>query len=154
MQHDANRLVSDTQQPPADQDNDRGSPCLEDNEFFDRPDADTMEDAISRFMDGLEAQERGGFNDLHGLLGRLPVPTVKPGQAMTHKDALEGGFIPSMTEEEQKRFTPSELILYKHALEYRYKQFYLQCIQRMNWYILVHTKYIQVQTKYVPNHTE
>ena len=83
-----------------------------------------MEEAISRFMDGLEAQERGGFNDLHGLLGRLPVPTVKPGQAMTHKDALEGGFIPSMTEEEQKRFTPSELILYKHALEYRYKQFF------------------------------
>ena len=119
MQRDANRLVPDTQQAPADQDNDRGEPCPEDNEFFDRPDADTMEEAISRFMDGLEAQERGGFNDLHGLLGRLPVPTVKPGQAMTHKDALEGGFIPSMTEEEQKRFTPSELILYKHALEYR-----------------------------------
>ncbi len=32
-----------------------------------------MEEAISRFMDGMEAQERGGFNDLHGLLGRLPV---------------------------------------------------------------------------------
>ncbi len=50
-----------------------------------------MEEAISRFMDGLEAQERGGFNDLHSLLGRLPVPTVKAGQAMTHNDALEGG---------------------------------------------------------------
>ena len=124
MQRDANRLVPDTQQPPADQDTDRGIPCPEDNEFFDRPDADTMEEAISRFMDGLEAQERCGFNDLHGLLGRLPVPPVKAGQAMTHKDALEGGFIPSMTEEEQKRFTPSELILYKHALEYRYKQFF------------------------------
>ena len=41
--------------------------------------------------------------------------------AQAHKDALEGGFLPSMTEEEQKRFTPSELLLYKHALEYRYK---------------------------------
>jgi hypothetical protein len=40
---------------------------------------------------------------------------------MAHKDAVEGGFLPSMTEEEQKRFTPSELLLYKHALEYRYK---------------------------------
>ncbi len=68
-----------------------------------------MEEAICQFMDGLEAQERCGFNDLHSLLGRLPVPTVKPeaGQAVTHKDALEGGFIPSMTKEEQKLFTPS-----------------------------------------------
>jgi hypothetical protein len=48
-------------------------------------------------MDGLEVQERCGFNDLHSLLGRLPVPTVKADQAMTHKDALEGGFIQSMT---------------------------------------------------------
>ena len=80
-----------------------------------------MEMAISLFMDGMEAQEHCGFKDLHCLLGLLPVPTAKASQAMTHKDALEGGFIPSMTEEEQKRFTPSELILYKHALEYRYK---------------------------------
>ncbi len=97
MLRDANRLVPDTRQPPADQDNDRGDPCQEDDEFFDRPDAATMNEVISRFMDGLEAQERGGFNDLHCLLGRLPVPTVKAGQAMTHKDASEGGFIPSMT---------------------------------------------------------
>ncbi len=97
---DANMLVPDAQQPPADQDNNRGDPCQEDDEFLDRPDAATMEEAISWFMDGLEAQERGDFNDLHSLLGRLPVPTVKAGQAMTHKDALEGGFIPSMTVEE------------------------------------------------------
>jgi hypothetical protein len=63
-------------------------------------------------MDGMEAQERGGFNN-------LPVPTAKASQAMTHKDALEGGLIQSMTEEEQKQFTPSEFLFYKHALEYR-----------------------------------
>jgi hypothetical protein len=57
-------LVPDAQQPPADQDNDSGDPCPEDDEFFDRPDAGTMEEANGRFMDGLEAQERGGFNDL------------------------------------------------------------------------------------------
>jgi hypothetical protein len=66
-------------------------------EYFDRPDAATMEEAISQFIDGMEAQERCGFNDLHGLLGRLLVPIVKAGQAMTHDDALEGCFIPSMT---------------------------------------------------------
>jgi hypothetical protein len=117
-------LVPDAYHQPADQDNyrgDNGDPCPEDEEYFDRPDEATMEEAISWFMDGMEAQERGGFNDLHCLLGRLPVPTSKSSQAMTHKDALEGGFIPDMTEEEQKQFTPSKLLLYKDALEYRYK---------------------------------
>jgi hypothetical protein len=76
-----------------------------------------MEVAISWFMDGMEAQEHCGFNDLHCLLGRLPVPTVKAGQAMTHKDALDSGFIQSMTEEEQRQFKPTKLLLYKHALE-------------------------------------
>ncbi len=57
---DANMLVSDAQQPPADQDNDRvdnRDPCPEDEEYFDRQDAATMEEAISGFMDGMEAQE-------------------------------------------------------------------------------------------------
>ncbi len=70
-----------------------------------------MEEAISRFMDGVEAQERGSFKDVHRFLGRLPVPTVKASQSMTHKDVLEGCFLPSMTEEEQKQFTPSKLLL-------------------------------------------
>jgi hypothetical protein len=56
-----------------------------------------MEEAISRFMDGMEAQERSGFNNLHCLLGLLPVSTANASQAMTHKDTLEGCFIPSMT---------------------------------------------------------
>ena len=94
-----------------------------------------MEEAIGQFMDGLEAQENCGFNDLHSLLGRLPVPTVMPSHPMTHKDALEGGFLQSMTEEEQKRFTPSELLLYKHALEYKYKLVLLQYIPRMYKYL-------------------
>jgi hypothetical protein len=34
--------------------------------------------------------------------------------------AIEGQFLPNMTEEEQKRFTPSELLLYKHAIEYKW----------------------------------
>jgi hypothetical protein len=113
---DANMLVPDAQQPPVDQDNDRGDnrdPCQEDDEFFERPDAATMEEAISRLMDGLKVQDSSGFNDLLSFLGRLPVPTVKADQAMTHKDVLEGCFILSMTEEEQKLFTPTELLLYE-----------------------------------------
>ncbi len=61
MQCDANMLVPDAQHPPADLDIDRGDngdPCPEDEEYFDRQDASTMEEEISQFMDGMEAQER------------------------------------------------------------------------------------------------
>ncbi len=72
MLRDANMLVPDIQQPPADQDIERGDnndTCPEDGEIFDRLVDATMEKAISRLMDGMEAQERCGFKDLHGLLG-------------------------------------------------------------------------------------
>jgi hypothetical protein len=39
---------------------------------------------------------------------------------MSHAAALDGGFIPKLDEEQQKKFTPLELLLYKHAVEYRY----------------------------------
>jgi hypothetical protein len=90
-----------------------------------------MEEAIKKFMDGMEEQERSGFKNMHQFLEHLPVPTVKKGQTMTHTDAMEGGFLPSMTDEEQERFTPSELLLYKHALEYRYEPSLFWCIPRM-----------------------
>ena len=49
------------------------NPCTEDEEFFQgRPDADDMEEAITKFLDGMEGQERSGFKDLHRFLGRLP----------------------------------------------------------------------------------
>ena len=79
-----------------------------------------MEEAITKFWDGMEGQESSGFKDLHRFLGSLPLPVAKGDSAILHSEALEGGFIPKMDEEEQKRFTPSELLLYKHALEYRY----------------------------------
>ena len=36
------------------------APCPEDEEFFVRPDAAGMEEAIGKFLDGLEDQERSG----------------------------------------------------------------------------------------------
>jgi hypothetical protein len=90
-------------------DDDEGgdNPCIEDKEFFQgRPDADDMEEAITKFLDG---QERSGFKDRHRFLGSLslPLPIVKGDSGMSHSEALEGGFIPKMDEEEeQKRFTP------------------------------------------------
>jgi len=41
-------------------------------------------------------------------------------QCRRKPEAIEADFLPNMSEEEQKRFTPSELILYKHALEYKW----------------------------------
>ncbi len=76
--------------------------------------------AISKCVEGLEAQERSGFDDIHRLLKCLPVPVTKAIRVMTHAQAIEAQFLPNMTEEEQKRFTPSELLLYKHALEYKW----------------------------------
>ncbi len=95
-----------------------------DIEFFQgRPDADGMEEAITKFLDGMEGQERSGFKDLHRFLGRLPLSDAKGGGGISQFEALEGGFIPKMDEEEQKRFTPSDLLLYRHALEYSYLLF-------------------------------
>jgi hypothetical protein len=60
-----------------------------------------------------------GFKDIHRFLNHLPVPAGTETRSMPHADARDGNFLPSMTEDEQKRFKPSELLLYKHALEYR-----------------------------------
>ena len=105
------------------EDGDGGSPCPEDADFMDaRPDAAEMEEAIGKFVNGLEQQERSGYHELHSLLSRLPVPVAKSGKTMSHAAAMEGGFLPKMTEEELKRFTPTELLLWRHAKEYRYRQ--------------------------------
>ncbi len=66
-----------------------------------------MEEAISKFVEGLESQERSGFDDIHRLVKGLPLPVTKAIRLMTHAQAIEAQFLPNMTEEEQKRFTPS-----------------------------------------------
>ena len=78
-----------------------------------------MEEAIGKFLDGLEGQERRGFEEMHWFLSTLPVPTPQKSQAM-HAKALDGKFLPDLDEEQRKQFTPSELIMYKHAQDFRY----------------------------------
>jgi hypothetical protein len=98
------------------------NPCPEDEEFFEcRPDAADMEEAIGKFMQGMEKQERTGYSSLHKLLQGLPVPVHNTAGSMTQAEALEGGFLRDLDEDEKKRFTPSELLLYKVAVEYRYR---------------------------------
>ena len=53
-------------------------PCPEDEEFFEcRPDAADMEEAIGKFMEGMEKQESTGYAALHKLLAGLPVPVQR-----------------------------------------------------------------------------
>ena len=93
---------------PAKADQDQGIPCPEDGGFFyGRPNAEETEEAISKFMSGLEGQEASGFESLHSLLGKLPVPAATHGSKMSHAAALEGVFIPKMDKEQEKRFAPS-----------------------------------------------
>ena len=68
---------------PSDEEGDP-NPCPEDEEFHKAPDADSMEEAIGKFMEGLEGQERAGFSQIHSLLQRLPVPVQKETSSMTH----------------------------------------------------------------------
>ncbi len=69
------------------------------------PDVDNLEEAITKFLDGMEVQERSGFKDLHRFLGYVPLPVAKGDRGMSHSEALEGGFLPNMDEDQQKRFT-------------------------------------------------
>jgi hypothetical protein len=137
-------VVGPVAQQPHVTDDDEGddNPCTEYEEFFQgRPDADDMEEAITKFLDGIEGQERSGFKDLRRFLGRLPLPVAKEDRVMLYSEALQGGYIPKMDREKQKRFTPSELLLYRHSLEYRYFVHTLY-IHYIYMCISVHTKYI------------
>ena len=65
-------------------------PWNEDKDFFlGTPDAENMKEAISKFLDGMEEHEHSCFEELHRLLGDLPVPVQKKDSSMTRAAALE-----------------------------------------------------------------
>ena len=78
---------------PSDEEGDP-NPCPGDEEFHKAPDADSMEEVIGKFMEGLEGQERAGFSQIHSLLQRLPVLVQKETGSMTHSEAIEADFLP------------------------------------------------------------
>ncbi len=90
------------------QEEDKGdpSPCPEDEDYFIRPEAQRMQEAISKFLDGIEGQEHYGFKHSHTFLAKLPVPVPTKCCAMKHAVAIEGRFLQYISEDEQKRFTP------------------------------------------------
>ena len=62
---------------------------------------------IGKFMEGMEQQEDTGFDAMHMLLQGLSASAC-------------AGFLHDLDEKEKNSFTPSELMQYKHAVEYRY----------------------------------
>ncbi len=55
--------------------------------MLDAPDAESREEAISKFVDGLASQKRSGFDDVHRLIKQLPVP-VKEGNQFERQVAV------------------------------------------------------------------
>ena len=76
---------SDTEQEQEQEQRDPDVPP-EDEELFETPDAYAMEEAISKFLDGLEQQERRGFTEIQTYLQRLPVPGSAEIRKMTHAE--------------------------------------------------------------------
>ena len=77
------------QESVLDEDQDR-NPCQEDEEFFESlPNAEEMEQAIGKFLDGMPAVESKGYEQLHRHLARLPVPEKKIISAISHTEAVE-----------------------------------------------------------------
>ncbi len=48
------------------------NPCPWYDEVFNSPDAESMEEAIGKCMEGLQGQEHTGFTQLHRLLRHVP----------------------------------------------------------------------------------
>ncbi len=87
--------LRDVVQPPIsseEQHDDRDAdPCPpEDEECFDAPDAASMDEAISKFVKGLEAQEHSEFDDIHRLLKDLPLPVTYDCADTTPADGRRG----------------------------------------------------------------
>ena len=98
----------------------RASPDPHDEEYMEAsPDQEEMEDAINKFLVQLEKQERNGFKDLASVLSQLPKPAQGSATSLSLADAIEAGFLPALDKDQADMFTPSELLLYRHAQDHR-----------------------------------
>ena len=85
-----------------------------------RPDKDAMDAAIADFLKRLEAEEQELYAGLQSALSRLPVPGKVEPKALSVHAAMEAGMLPRMDDEEARRFTPAEVLLYQHAQDHWY----------------------------------
>ena len=98
----------------------QSAPDQHDEENIDaRPDQKEMEQAINKFLQLLESQEKRGFKDLATLLSYLTKPAQGSARSMSVAEAMEAGFLPALDKDQADMFTPSELRLYQHAQDHR-----------------------------------
>ena len=103
----ARRDIPDPDPPPA-----QSAPDPHDEENMDaRPDQEEMEQAINKFLQRLEKQEKRGFKDLGTLLSQLPKPAQGSARSMSVPEAMEADFLPALDKDQANMFTPSELLL-------------------------------------------
>ena len=108
------RPQSDDEADPRDQ------PDPNDEELLHaRPDQKEMEAAIEDFNSRMQGQQQQGYTQLHNILARLPNPKKVSKRAITVTEAIEGGVLPRSGSEDATLFTPSEVLLYKHAQDMR-----------------------------------
>ena len=84
-----------------------------------RLDQEEMGQAINKFLQWLEKQEKMGFKDLAALLSHLPKTAQGSARSMSVVKAMETGFLPALDENQADIFTPSELLLFRHARDHR-----------------------------------
>ena len=79
-----------------------------------------MDAAIADFFKLLEAQEQELYTSLHGALSHLPVPGKVDPKGLSVHAAMEAGTLLRMDDQEARRFTASEVLLYRHAQDHRH----------------------------------
>ena len=87
------------------------------------PDKEAMEQSITDFLERFAKEERGSYRGLHTNLSLLPMPGKVDQRGLSVSDAIDGfdaGMLPRIDEEEARRFTPTEVLLYQHAQDRRY----------------------------------
>ena len=65
-----------------------------------------MEQAINKFLQRLEKQEKRGFKDLATPLSQLPKLAQGYARSISVAEAMEAGFLPALDEDQAYMFTP------------------------------------------------
>ena len=65
-----------------------------------RPNQEEMEQAINKYLQRLEKQEKKGFKDLATLLSHLPKPAQGSARSMSLAKATEAGFLAALDEDQ------------------------------------------------------
>jgi hypothetical protein len=66
------------------------NPCLEDDEFHKASDADSTEEAIGKFMEGLEGQGRAGFSHFTGCFNAFQCQCIRISALVPQYDTCRG----------------------------------------------------------------